>query len=116
MDEMLQYEKKTEEKKRVYTYEKAAERYYNAPARDQFQLDKPSFLFSILRFCTAMHLSSLRLVGEKVQKTHVGVLVFLFRLLSSLEQLSCLIRAFKHKLSENLLNFKNVLSLCWLSI
>lgn len=28
MDEMLQFEKKTEEKKRVYTYEKALERYY----------------------------------------------------------------------------------------
>lgn len=26
MEEMLQYEKKTEEKKRVYTYEKAVER------------------------------------------------------------------------------------------
>lgn len=32
MDEMLQFEKKTgEEKTRVYTYEKAVERYYNIP-------------------------------------------------------------------------------------
>lgn len=32
MDEMLQFEKKTkEEKKRVYTYEKAVERYCDVP-------------------------------------------------------------------------------------
>lgn len=73
MDEMLQYEKKTEEKRRVYTHEKAAERYCSAPARDQFQLNKLSFLFSVLRFCSVSHLSSLRLVGENVQKTPVGV-------------------------------------------
>ena len=30
MDEMLEYEKKTEKKKRVYTYEKAAERCKNS--------------------------------------------------------------------------------------
>lgn len=31
MDEMLQFEKKTEEKKRVYSYEKAVERCYTTP-------------------------------------------------------------------------------------
>lgn len=30
MDEVVQYEKKPEQKKRVYTYEKAVERYHTA--------------------------------------------------------------------------------------
>lgn len=35
MDEMLQYEKKTEKTERIYTYEKAVERYYTTTLHGQ---------------------------------------------------------------------------------
>lgn len=36
MDEMLQYERKTEKTERIYTYEKAADRYYNTTFHEYY--------------------------------------------------------------------------------
>lgn len=37
MDKMLQFEKNMDRKKRVYTYEKAVERYYTTPVTGHFK-------------------------------------------------------------------------------
>ncbi len=49
MDEMLQYEKKTEEKKRVYTREEAIKRCYTAPTQGLIKLNEPVIIRDVLK-------------------------------------------------------------------